>query len=151
MEDIGKSCEGWSAKYYNSKERLKTNLGAEKELVVYSDISLQKLWKPVFLQEGKDWWSKVKWHWGKVNCCLIYGSHPEHIEHQGLLKYHASGISHGRGWLVCFWSRLFFFFQDDPRYCHFALSRETVCLGIVLNKGSNAEREKSPPFSSEIQ
>lgn len=89
----------------------------------------------------------MKWHWGKVNCCLIYGSHPEHSEHQGLLKYHASGISDGKGWLVCFWARHLVFFKDDPQCCHFALSRETVCFKIVLNKDSNSQREKNHPSS----
>lgn len=35
------------------KERLKAKLGAEKELAVYSDISLQKLWKSVVFARRK--------------------------------------------------------------------------------------------------
>lgn len=40
-------------------------------------------------------------------------------------------------------ARYLVFLKDDPPYCHFALSRETVCFRIVLNKDSNAQREKN--------
>ena len=35
------------------RERLKRDLGAKKELTIYSDISLQKLWKSVAFARRK--------------------------------------------------------------------------------------------------
>lgn len=52
------------------KERLKTNLGAKKELVVYSDISLQKLWRPVVFARRKGLMVKGEMTLGKGELLL---------------------------------------------------------------------------------
>lgn len=80
-------------------ERFKRNLGAKKDLAVCSDISLLKPWKSAFVRRkglmGKGEMALVKAE-------LIYGSHPQHTEHQGLLRSCAAAISQGKGWMVWF-------------------------------------------------
>lgn len=52
------------------KERLKAKLGAEKELAVYSDIFLQKLWKSVVFARRKGLMVKGEMTLGKGELLL---------------------------------------------------------------------------------
>lgn len=61
------------------KERLKTSLGAKKELIIYSDISLQQLWKPVVFARRKGLMVKGEMIWGKGELLLdLWWPHRAH-------------------------------------------------------------------------
>lgn len=53
-----------------TQKRLKTDLGAKNELVVYSELSLQKLWKPVVFTRRKGLMVKGEMTLGKGEVLL---------------------------------------------------------------------------------